>query len=81
MSISKKRPPQIPSKDLSRIINKIYDDINDIINAVNQSADESASKASGRKGDLRVVKDRGTATYKIQAFTEDGWAETSLTIK
>lgn len=81
MKISKKRPPNTPRKEFTRIINTIYDDINDIINSVNQSSDESVLTSSGKKGDIRIVKDRKTSTYKIQAFTEDGWAEVNLTLQ
>ena len=80
MAITKKRAPHSPTKELNRIVQTIYDDLNEIINAVNQSTGEARSTASGSKGDLRVIKDRTTSTYKLEAYTEDGWAETELTI-
>ena len=74
-------PRYTNTNDIPRIIDKIYDDLNTLFNATNLPGIETRSTTQGKVGDLRVVKDRGTATYKIQAFTEDGWAETSLTIK
>ena len=80
MAISRKRPPQVPS-DMRRIIDKIYDDINSIILAVNQFSLEARDLNVGKPGDIRVVKDATLDTYKIEAFTKDGWASTNLDIE
>jgi len=95
MSLSEKRPPILNNSsnmgDVQKAISRVYDDINQIINAVNQSGLESRDTSSGKIGDIRVIKksnvvDASTgqvineAAYKLEAFTEDGWAETTLTI-
>tara|TARA_Y100000310_G_C20415007_1_gene683874 strand:- start:39 stop:284 length:246 start_codon:yes stop_codon:yes gene_type:complete len=78
MAIAKKRPPQAPTVEMKRVVQTIYDDINDLINSVNQSISSIRSTATGSKGDLRVVKDG--LNYRIEAFTDDGWASADLTI-
>ena len=80
MAIAKKRAPKVASPELSRAVQQVYDDINDLINSVNQSLKETRSASSGKPGDIRVIKDLGNNTYKLEAFTEDGWAETTLEI-
>ena len=80
MGISRKRPPQVPDSKMSRVVQSIYDDINDVINSINSSESESRDLSKGKSGDIRVIKDSRTNTYKIEAFTEDGWASTNLTI-
>jgi hypothetical protein len=74
--ISKKRAPL----SADRTIQQVYDDLNEIINAVNQSANENRSLSSGKVGDIRVIKSSTTNKYKLEAYTQDGWAETELTI-
>ena len=77
MAISTKRAPVTSVEGMDRIIQKIYDDLNEIINAVNQSTREIRSTATGKKGDIRVVKDSTDGSFKLEAYTEDGWAYTS----
>jgi len=78
--IAQKRPPQVSVEGMDRIIQKIYDDINDIINSVNQSIGEARSTAKGKEGDIRVIKDSTNDTYRLEAFTKDGWAKSDLEI-
>ena len=80
MAIAKKRPPTVTVQEMQRIVQQIFDDINDVINSVNQSVSESRSTASGKDGDIRVVKDLKTQDYRIEAYTADGWAKTDLEI-
>tara|TARA_Y100001938_G_C7762203_1_gene269126 strand:+ start:192 stop:443 length:252 start_codon:yes stop_codon:yes gene_type:complete len=79
MALQKKRAPR-SNPDIERTIQQVYDDINQVINAVNQVADEGRSLAKGKEGDIRVVKDSATNTYKIEAKTIDGWASVNLEI-
>tara|TARA_B110000467_G_scaffold66974_1_gene61030 strand:+ start:2567 stop:2818 length:252 start_codon:yes stop_codon:yes gene_type:complete len=80
MAIKKKRAPAFTDIDsMSRVIDAIYDDINDLINSVNSLSTESRA-LSGKKGDIRVIQDKGNASYRLEAYTEDGWAKTDLTI-
>ena len=78
--LQRKRAPLTSDPNMQRIVQQIYDDINEIINSVNSSGTETRSLSSGKEGDVRVIKDKTSGDYKIEAFTEDGWAETSLTI-
>lgn len=78
--IAKKRAPVVSVEGMDRIIQKIYDDINDIINSVNQSVGEARAIAIGKEGDIRIVKDATDDTYRIEAFTKDGWAKSDLEI-
>jgi hypothetical protein len=78
--IAQKRAPQVSVDGMDRIIQKIYDDINDVINSVNQSMGESRSTAKGKEGDIRIIKDSTDNTYRMEAFTKDGWAKTELEI-
>ena len=80
MAISRKRPPVVPD-NMKRIIERIYDDLNSVILAVNQSSLEQRDTSVGKPGDIRVIKDAQNSTYKIEAFTQDGWASTSLEIE
>jgi len=80
MAISRKRPPQVPDAKMLRVIQSIYDDINDVINSINSSELEARDLSKGKSGDIRVIKDSRTSTYRIEAYTEDGWASTNLTI-
>lgn len=77
MAIAIKRAPVTSVEGMDRVIQKIYDDLNEVINAVNQSTKEVRSTTTGKKGDIRVVKDSTDGTFKIEAYTEDGWAYTS----
>ena len=79
MSLSKNRAPK-SNPVISRIVQQIYDDINEVINAVNSSKDETRSLSKGKEGDIRVVKEESSNTYKIEAFTKDGWASVNLEI-
>lgn len=80
MAIKKKRAPSFTDiNSMSRVIDAIYDDINDLINSVNNLSTENRS-LSGKKGDIRVIQDKGNSSYRLEAYTEDGWAKTDLTI-
>ena len=80
MAIKKKRAPSFTDIDsMERVISSIYDDINELINSVNNLSTEKRA-LSGKNGDIRVVQDKGNLTYKLEAYTEDGWAKTDLTI-
>jgi hypothetical protein len=69
---------------LNQIVQRIYDDINEVINAVNRSEDLGRSSSKGKPGDIRVVNYNSTANgigqYRLEVFTKDGWAKTSLSL-
>ena len=81
--INKKKAPNMRALDpnLIRVINTIYDDINSIIDSVNTQVKENRKEYLGKVGDIRVLKDNTSNTYKIQARTEDGWASANLSLE
>ena len=85
-NVSKKIPPKFNGNidSLNRIIQTIYDDINEVINATNKSENINRELSKGKPGDMRVVNYQLSTTddnkYRLEVYTEDGWARTSLSL-
>ena len=78
MALSKKRPPNVPTAELSRVIQQIYTDINEIIDAVNEGHTRGEKlNTQGKSGDIRVSQE-GTDTF-LEIKTDEGWVRSNST--
>lgn len=79
-----KQAPIILGDDIvQNALVEVYDDLNKLMNQLYELSAKSDDFKKGKEGQLRVVEHSeksvtGKSQYIIQAYTKDGWKETSI---